>query len=125
MKEIEKIVDSLNNLKNSISVQNVNEKQYVINTGLFLLNSKKPLPIYLVEDSGKYYYSDLGETLKNLNVEFENTESETQNFIINSLKDLEVEFDGRNVAIGIINNYEFDFLNILICALNFLQVMFA
>ncbi len=123
MKSLEEITQSLISYKQNIKIEKQTNNKFFVNTGLFFINTGNILPIYLVNYNGKNYFADYGGTFENLNVEFNKLNLKLKSLIKTKLSDLEVVFDGKTLLMEVIDNYEMGCLNIIICAMMFLQTI--
>ena len=123
MFNLEELIKMLTAYNSGLKFNKIMENQYFVDTGLYLMKNTNSLPIYLVNLNGKTYFADYGKTFKELDVDFNKLDKQTQLLIKNRLKRVGVEFDGLTLKFELFEGFEFGALNAMITAIMFIDML--
>ena len=123
MFNLEELIKMLNAYNSGLKFNKIMEDQYFVDTGLYLMKNTNSLPIYLVNLKGKTYFADYGKTFKELDVDFNKLDKQTQLLIKNRLKRVGIEFDGLTLKFELFEGFEFGALNAMITAIMFIDML--
>ena len=123
MFNLEDLIKMLTAYNSGLKFNKIMDDQYFVDTGLYLMKNTNSLPIYLVNLNGKTYFADYGKTFKELDVDFNKLDKQTQLLIKNRLKRVGIEFDGFSLKFEVFEGFEFGALNAMITAIMFIDML--
>ena len=120
---LEELIKLLTAYNSGLKFTQIMDEQYFVDTGLYLMKNTNMLPIYLVNLNGKTYFADYGKTFKELDIDFDKLDKQTQMLIKNRLKRVGVEFDGYSLKFELFEGFEIGALNAMITAIMFIDML--